>query len=246
MPDTDRTCATCGTTVPNGAAFCPSCGATTPRDINEEFGENFDARLKAALADRYTVQDEIGRGGMAVVFRAHDLKHDRSVALKVLRPELAMSVGATRFEREIKVAAQLNHPHILSVFDSGEADSFLYYVMPFVDGESLRQKMQREGPLQIEEAIRFTREVAGALSYAHSAGLVHRDIKPENVLLHHNEAMIADFGIATAVSSAQERLTETGLAVGTPLYMSPEQAGSEPSIDGRSDVYSAGASCTRC
>ena len=200
-------------------------------------------RLKAALADRYTIERELGSGGMAIVFLAQDLKHDRSVAVKVLRPELVAfvgSLGVQRFLREISVAAKLSHPHILALHDSGEVEGLPYYVMPFVEGESLRDRLNREGPLRIEEALRIAREVASALSYAHSLGFVHRDIKPENILLHHDEPVIADFGIAAAVSEAGGgRLTETGIAVGTPLYMSPEQAagGIDP-ISGKSDLYS--------
>jgi serine/threonine-protein kinase len=195
--------------------------------------------IKQALADRYTIEQEIGRGGMATVYLAHDLKHDRSVAVKVLRPELAASLGVQRFLREISVAAKLSHPHILALHDSGEAEGFLYYVMPFIEGESLRDRLNREGPLRIEEALRIAREAASALSYAHSLGFVHRDVKPENILLHHNEAVIADFGIAAAVSEAGGgRLTETGIAVGTPLYMSPEQASGSEQVTGSSDIYS--------
>jgi TolB-like protein/tRNA A-37 threonylcarbamoyl transferase component Bud32 len=199
------------------------------------------ARLKQALADRYTIERELGRGGMATVYLAEDLKHRRQVAIKVLHPELAASLGVERFVREIEIAANLTHPHILPLFDSGEADGFLYYVMPFIKGESLRDRLQREGKLSIPQAIRLTDQVASALSHAHELGLVHRDIKPENILLAGDQAIVADFGIARAVQVAGgERLTGTGLAIGTPAYMSPEQAVGDKNIDLRSDVYALG------
>ena len=198
-------------------------------------------RLATALADRYTVQREIGSGGMATVYLAEDLKHHRQVAIKVLRPELAATLGVERFVREIEIAANLTHPHILPLHDSGEADGFLYYVMPFIQGESLRERLDREGKLDITEAIRLTDQVASALSYAHQRGVVHRDIKPENVLLAGDQAVVADFGIARAVEAAGgERLTGTGMAIGTPAYMSPEQAVGDRNVDGRSDVYALG------
>src|SRR5437870_4165629 len=196
-------------------------------------------RVRASLAGRYTIERELGRGGMATVYLARDLKHDRLVAVKVLRPELAAVLGAERFLREIRLTAQLQHPHILTLIDSGEADGFLYYVMPYVEGESLRQRLEREGQLPLDEALRITRAIASALDFAHARGVIHRDIKPENVMLHQGEPMVADFGIALAVSTAgRERLTETGLSLGTPAYMSPEQASAEPRLDGRSDQYS--------
>ncbi|MGH9258895.1 MAG: protein kinase domain-containing protein, partial [Acidimicrobiales bacterium] len=198
-------------------------------------------RLTAALAARYAIQRELGRGGMATVYLADDLKHHRQVAVKVLRPELASALGPDRFLREIEIAARLNHPHILALYDSGEADGFLFYVMPFVKGESLRQRLKRDTELPIEEALGITRQVATALDHAHAQGLIHRDIKPENVLLHEGEAMVTDFGIALAVSAAAgERLTGTGLVVGTPEYMSPEQATGERALDASSDTYSLG------
>jgi serine/threonine-protein kinase len=198
-------------------------------------------RLKAALAERYRVQRELGRGGMATVYLAHDLKHDRSVALKVLKPELAAVLGPERFLREIRLTARLDHPHILSLLDSGEAEGLLYYVMPYVQGESLRDRLKRERQLPLEDALQITREVADALSYAHSHGIVHRDIKPENILLAGEHARVADFGIARAVTAAGgETLTETGVALGTPVYMSPEQAAGDRALDGRSDIYSLG------
>jgi serine/threonine protein kinase len=198
-------------------------------------------RLQQALTARYAVERELGRGGMAVVFLAEDLKHHRRVAIKVLKPELSQSLGTDRFLREIEVAAQLTHPHILPVFDSGAADGLLYYVTPYVEGESLRGRLQREGQLPLEPALRLTSQVAHALEYAHSQGIVHRDIKPENILLESGEAVVADYGLALAISAAGgERLTESGLALGTPAYMSPEQAAGDPHLDGRSDLYSLG------
>jgi serine/threonine-protein kinase len=197
------------------------------------------ARLGAALVDRYRIERELGQGGMATVYLAADLKHDRKVALKVLRPELAAVLGGERFVVEIKTTAALQHPHILPLFDSGSADGFLFYVMPFIEGETLRDKLNRETQLGIEEAVRITTEVADALDYAHRHGVIHRDIKPENILLHDGRPMVADFGIALALSAAAGgRMTETGMSLGTPHYMSPEQATAEKEISGRSDIYS--------
>ena len=199
-------------------------------------------RLSAALADRYAIEREIGAGGMATVYLARDQKHDRQVAVKVLRPELAAVVGAERFLHEIQIAAKLNHPHILTLIDSGEAHGFLYYVMPYVQGESLRDKLQREKQLSVEEALAITQDVAGAMAYAHAQGVIHRDLKPGNILLHEGEAMVADFGLALALRAAGgQRLTETGLSLGTPEYMSPEQATADHDVDDRSDIYSLGA-----
>ncbi|MBK7784779.1 MAG: protein kinase [Gemmatimonadetes bacterium] len=199
-------------------------------------------RLAAALADRYTLERELGQGGMATVYLAHDLKHERQVAIKVLRPELAAVIGAERFLREIKTIATLQHPHILGLLDSGEVEGTAYYVMPFVDGESLRDRLAREKQLPIAEAVRLATQVAGALDYAHRHGIIHRDIKPENVLLHDGSALVADFGIALAVSkTGGTRMTETGMSLGTPHYMSPEQAMGEREITARSDVYALGA-----
>ncbi|MHC4109137.1 MAG: protein kinase domain-containing protein, partial [Planctomycetota bacterium] len=198
-------------------------------------------RLRKALADRYTVERELGRGGMATVYLAKDLKHRRQVAIKLLDPELARVLGSERFLREVEVTARLTHPHILALYDSGEADGFLFYVMPYIEGETLRDRMSRDGQLPLDDALQITREVAAALSYAHSQGVIHRDIKPENVLLSAGEAVVADFGIARAITEAGgEHLTETGISIGTPAYMSPEQAAGGEKLDGRSDVYSLG------
>ena len=197
--------------------------------------------LKAALADRYRVEREIGRGGMGTVFLARDLKHDRPVALKILNPELAAALGPERFLREIAIAAGLNHPHILALYDSGQAGGTFYYTMPYVEGESLRARLLRERQLPLDDALAIAREVADALSYAHSHDVIHRDIKPENILLSGGHALVVDFGIGRAITAAQgDRLTETGIAVGTPGYMSPEQATADPHLDGRSDLYSLG------
>ncbi|MGE5669244.1 MAG: serine/threonine-protein kinase, partial [Betaproteobacteria bacterium] len=199
------------------------------------------ARLQAAVGDRYTVQHEVGRGGMARVYRALDCKHHRLVAIKVLKPEIAAALGAERFLREIEIAAPLSHPHILPLLDSGHAKGLLYFVMPYVEGESLRDRLARETQLPLDEALRIAREVADGLSYAHSHGVVHRDIKPANILLASDHAVVTDFGIARAVTAASgDQLTETGMAVGTPAYMSPEQAAGHGEIDGRSDLYSLG------
>ena len=209
-------------------------------------------QLSSALSERYAIERELGFGGMATVYLAHDVKHDRKVAVKVLRPELAAVLGTERFLNEIKVTANLSHPHILPLLDSGKADSrtvgqadsggpgeFLFYVMPFVEGESLREKLSREKQLSVEESLEITKAVASALEYAHRRDVIHRDVKPENILMHEGFAMVADFGIALAVRAAGgERLTETGLSLGTPAYMSPEQVAGDRDIDGRSDTYS--------
>ena len=199
-------------------------------------------RLNSALAGRYRIERELGEGGMATVYLCEDVKHDRKVALKLLKPELAAVLGAERFLQEIKTTAALQHPHILPLFDSGAADGFLFYVMPYIKGETLRDKLNRETQLGVEEAVRIAREVADALDYAHRNGVVHRDIKPENILMNDGRPMVADFGIALAVSAAAGgRMTETGLSLGTPHYMSPEQATAEKEITARSDVYSVGS-----
>ncbi len=198
-------------------------------------------RLKSALADRYPIERELGSGGMATVYLARDVKHDRDVAVKVMHPELAAALGTERFLREIKLTASLSHPHILPLIDSGEAGGFLFYVMPFIEGETLRQRLDREHQLPIEEAVRIVQQVARALSHAHSLGVVHRDIKPENILLTGEQAVVADFGIARAVTEAGgEKLTQTGLALGTPTYMSPELATGRSEVDVRSDIYALG------
>jgi len=199
-------------------------------------------RLAEALKDRYRIERELGQGGMATVYLAEDLKHKRQVAIKVLKPELAAVLGAERFIQEITTTAALQHPHILPLFDSGSADGFLFYVMPYIEGETLRSKLDRETQLGVEEAVRIASEVADALDYAHRHGVIHRDIKPENILLHDGRPMVADFGIALAVSAAAGgRMTETGLSLGTPHYMSPEQATAEKDLSARSDVYSLGS-----
>jgi serine/threonine-protein kinase len=185
-------------------------------------------RLTTALGDRYVLEHELGAGGMATVYLAQDLKHERKVAIKVLRPELAAVLGADRFVQEIKTTANLQHPNILPLFDSGEADGFLYYVMPYIEGETLRDKLNHDTQLGVEDAVSITIEVAEALDYAHRHAVIHRDIKPENILLHDGRPLVADFGIALAVSAAAGgRMTETGLSLGTPHYMSPEQATGE-------------------
>jgi hypothetical protein len=199
-------------------------------------------RLRAALADRYRLAREIGAGGMATVYLARDIRHDRDVAIKVLKPELGAVLGVERFLSEIRVTANLQHPNLLPLFDSGEAEGLLYYVMPFVEGETLRARLDREQQLPVDEAVRLTSAIAGALAYAHERGVIHRDLKPENILLQAGQPVIADFGIALAVSNAGgARVTQTGLSLGTPQYMSPEQATGDKVIDARSDIYSLAA-----
>ncbi|HTI04226.1 MAG TPA: serine/threonine-protein kinase, partial [Gemmatimonadales bacterium] len=198
--------------------------------------------MTTALAERYRVERELGAGGMATVYLAHDLRHDRSVAIKVLHPELGAALGGERFLSEIKTTARLQHPHILPLLDSGDAGGLLYYVMPYVPGETLRARLERERQLPIDDALRIAREVADALGAAHALGIVHRDIKPENILLQGGHALVADFGIALAVQQAGgPRMTQTGLSLGTPQYMSPEQAMGERTIDARADIYALGA-----
>jgi serine/threonine protein kinase/Tol biopolymer transport system component len=199
-------------------------------------------QLRAALADRYTIDKEVGAGGMATVYAATDIRHGRRVALKVLRPELAAVLGSERFLSEIRVTASLQHPNLLPLFDSGESAGLLFYVMPFVEGESLRQRLVREKQLPVDESIRIATSVAGALDYAHRHGVIHRDLKPENILLHDGQPLVADFGIALAVSNAGgTRITQTGLSLGTPHYMSPEQATGDRGVDPRTDIYALGA-----
>src|SRR4051812_8298979 len=199
------------------------------------------AQLAAAVGDRYEIEREIGRGGMATVYLARDPKHNRRVALKVLDAELGAVIGVERFLAEIRVTANLQHPNVLPLYDSGSGNGLLYYVMPFVEGESLRDRLNRERQLPIDDALRITSAVAGALAYAHRNGIIHRDLKPENILLQDGQPLVADFGIALAVTNAGgNRITQTGLSLGTPQYMSPEQATGERVIDGRTDVYSLG------
>ena len=198
--------------------------------------------LTTALADRYRIERSLGQGGMATVYLARDLRHERNVALKVLKPELAQALSAQRFLKEIHVTANLQHPHILPLYDSGSIEGALFYVMPLMTGESLRDRLTREGRLSVTDAVRITQQVAGALDFAHRQGVLHRDIKPENILLQDGEALLADFGIALAASSVPEaRMTGTGISVGTVEYMSPEQAAGERNLDARSDIYSLGA-----
>jgi TolB-like protein/tetratricopeptide (TPR) repeat protein len=244
MSEVARACPACNTPLPDEAQFCLHCGAvvpTHPEDIPH--GEAARAaqaeRLRTALAPRYRLERELGAGGMATVYLAEDLKHRRQVAVKVMRPGLAATLGADRFLREVEIAAGLSHPHILPVFDSGAAGGFLYYVTPYVEGETLGERLQREGRLPIEDAVRLAREVADALVYAHGRGVIHRDIKPANVLLGSGHALVADFGIARAVG-AGAGLTLTGLSIGTPQYMSPEQTWGDREVDARTDVYAIG------
>ncbi|HEX5820064.1 MAG TPA: serine/threonine-protein kinase, partial [Gemmatimonadales bacterium] len=198
------------------------------------------ARLAAALADRYRLERELGEGGMATVHLATDVRHGRKVAIKVMKPAVAQSIGAERFLREIEIAARLQHPHIVPVFDSGSVEGELYYVMPLIEGESLRGRLEREGRLPIDEALRLMREVAGALGYAHAEGILHRDLKPENIMLSRGHALLADFGIARVAGDGADRLTQTGMSIGTPVYMSPEQSTGERELGPPSDVYGLG------
>jgi len=197
------------------------------------------SRLRVALAGRYTLERELGRGGMATVWLARDVKHDRAVALKVLRPEVAQALGPERFLQEIELTARLHHPRLVPLLESGEADGQLFYVMPCISGESLRDRLRRDKQLPLGDALRITREVVEALSYAHRQGVVHRDVKPENILLADGHAVVADFGLAKALAVAGGRkLTDTGITVGTPAYMSPEQGAGSKELDVRSDLYS--------
>ena len=199
-------------------------------------------RLNSRLTGRYDLEREIGRGGMATVYLARDVQHGRNVALKVLNPEIGAVLGVERFLAEIQVTASLQHPNLLPLFDSGEADGLLFYVMPYVEGETLGARLEREKQLPVEEAVRIATAVASALDYAHRHSVIHRDLKPGNILLHEGQPLVADFGIALAVSRAGgNRITQTGLSLGTPQYMSPEQATGDRAIDGRTDIYSLGA-----
>jgi serine/threonine-protein kinase len=197
-------------------------------------------KLQAVLAGRYTIERELGRGGMAIVYLAHDLRHDRTVAIKLLQPEITSSLTAERFLREIRITARLQHPNVLGLFDSGAEAGFCYYVMPYVEGETLRERLERQGPLPIAEAIGVAADLCEALAYAHSRGVIHRDIKPENVLFSAGQAMLADFGLARAISEGQRSITVAGMSLGTPPYMSPEQAQGLEQIDHRSDIYALG------
>jgi serine/threonine-protein kinase len=204
---------------------------------------DYSDRLQLAVAGRYRIERELGSGGMATVFLAQDLKHNRKVAIKVLQPELAAAMGPDRFLREIEISAKLQHPHILMLIDSGQVADSLYYVMPYVQGESLRERLDRAGVLPVDDAVRILRDVVDALAYAHRQGVVHRDMKPDNVLLSERHALVTDFGVATAVTVAAGRaeLAATGLALGTPAYMAPEQAVAHEQIDHRADIYAVGA-----
>jgi serine/threonine-protein kinase len=245
MPIAERECPACATPLPEQAHFCLNCGAPTPTDPGtpprttaaHDMGEL--GRVRRALAAVYKVERALGAGGMATVYLAEDLKHRRKVAVKVMRPDLAETLGADRFLREVEIAAALSHPHILPVYDSGQADGLLYYVMPYVEGESLQERMTRESQLPVEDALRIAKEVAEALAYAHERNIIHRDIKPANIMLSRGHALVADFGIARAMGSGTS-ITQTGLAVGTPQYMSPEQASGSQGVDGRADVYALG------
>ena len=242
-----RACPGCETPLPEEAQFCFRCGRATPTDPGvpprtAATGVDEVSRVTQALASRYKVERVLGEGGMATVYLAEDLKYHRSVAVKVMRRELASTLGATRFLREVEIAARLTHPHILPMYESGEADGLLYYVMPYVQGETLRDRLDRETQLPVEDALKIAREVSEALAYAHERSIIHRDIKPANILLGGGHALVADFGIARAVSAtSNEALTRTGLAVGTPQYMAPEQAMGDQEVDARADIYAVGA-----
>ncbi|HEX3158799.1 MAG TPA: serine/threonine-protein kinase, partial [Gemmatimonadaceae bacterium] len=246
MSSAVRTCPSCQTSLPAEAQFCLHCGVATPTDPGvpprtATTGVVEVAQVRRALAEHYRIERVLGEGGMATVYLAEDLKHRRKVAVKVMRPELVATLGAERFLREIEIAAQLNHPNILPVHDSGSANGILFYVMPCVEGETIRERIQRETQLGMVEAVRLAREIAEALAYAHERGIVHRDIKPANILLNAGHALVADFGIARAVGGQGQALTQTGLAVGTPQYMAPEQCSGDREVDGRADVYAVGA-----
>jgi serine/threonine-protein kinase len=223
----------CGTATPTDPGVPPRIATTGAFEV---------AQVTQALVGRYRIEGVLGEGGMATVYLAEDEKHQRKVAVKVMRPELAATLGADRFLREVQIAAKLQHPHVLPLFDSGESNGLLYYVMPLVEGETLKDRLAREGALAPDEALRLAREIADALAYAHKRGIIHRDIKPANILLSEGHALVADFGIARAVEDGSgQSLTKTGLAVGTPQYMAPEQATGERDVDGRADLYATGA-----
>ncbi|MDZ4388110.1 MAG: protein kinase [Gemmatimonadales bacterium] len=245
MTAAPRPCPSCGTPLPAEAHFCLNCGSATPTEPGVPprtmpTGAFEVSKVRSALADRYKILRVLGEGGMATVYLAEDLKHKREVAVKVMRPELSQTLGAERFLREVEIAAKLSHPNILPVYDSGAADGVLYYVMPVVEGESLPARIKREKQLPVEEALRLAREVAEAMAYAHARGFVHRDIKPANILISAGHALVADFGIARAMEGDGQSITQTGLAIGTPQYMSPEQASGATDLDGRSDIYALG------
>src|SRR6186713_1172096 len=208
----------------------------------EGFMSDPSGHLQSVVGPTYPIERELGRGGMATVYLARDLRHRRNVALKMLHPELSAVLGSERFLKEIELTANLQHPHILPLFDSGSAEGQLFYVMPFIEGEPLRARLEREKQLPVADAVRIATEVADALGYAHAHGVIHRDVKPENILLHGGHALVADFGIALAVQQAGgQRMTQTGLSLGTPQYMSPEQAMGEKTVDHRADIYALGA-----
>src|SRR4051812_30576118 len=240
----------CSHTLAATCDLSQSCEPSTARSLPARpvratsLGPMMDTleQLRTLVADRYRLERQLGAGGMATVYLAHDLKHDRDVAIKVLHPDLGAALGSERFLSEIRTTARLQHPHILPLLDSGDAGGLLYYVMPLVTGETLRARLERERQLPIADTLSIAREAADALGYAHGLGVIHRDIKPENILLQNGHAVVADFGIALAVQTAGgARMTQTGLSLGTPQYMSPEQAMGERTIDARSDIYALGA-----
>ncbi len=246
MATAARHCPSCHTSLADDEQFCHRCLIATPTEpgVDPRLTPTSAVevgRVRRVLAEQYQIERVVGEGGMATVFRAEDLKHRRKVAVKVMRPELAATLGGDRFLREVEIAARLNHPHIVSMHDSGDTDGVLYYVMPFVEGESLTQRLAREGPLPVADALRIARQVADALAHAHKRGIIHRDIKPGNIMLSEGHALVADFGIARALRSGATAITTAGLAIGTPHYMSPEQATGARDVDERTDVYAVGA-----